>query len=78
MWIKGFIQQGILGTDDAVFGHVHIVKDIRRTAGKYVGHMELVNGDDVLVKQHPCGTFHGTIIPGGLESEYAKYLNIPA
>jgi len=49
-----------------------------RTCIQNLGHMELVNGDDVLVKQHPCGTFHGTIIPGGLESEYAKYLNIPA
>lgn len=62
LWIDGYVQTGILGEDEAFFGHVHIVKDARFCAGEYVGHMELTNGEDVIVKKHPCGTLNGSII----------------
>lgn len=62
MWVKGFIQTGISGIDEAIFGSVHLVKDVRFYAGEYIGIMELSSGQDILVKQHPCGTFNGSII----------------
>ena len=60
MWIKGFIHQS---EDEAIFGNVHIVADVRRSAGRYVGYMELSNSDEiVLVKEHPAGGDNGMIV----------------
>lgn len=60
MWIKGYINKT---EDDAFFGNVHIVSDIRRRGGEYVGIMELSNSDEiVIVKRHPSGYLHGQII----------------
>ena len=60
MFIKGFIHQT---QDDAFLGNVHIVPDIRRRGGEYVGYMELSNSDEVvIVKRHPSGHLHGQIM----------------
>ncbi len=64
MWIEGFIQTGF---DETIYGKVRIVKDVRFYAGEYIGHMELVDGDDVTVKRHPCGTLNGSIVPRGIK-----------
>ena len=59
MWIKGYVHQN---PDEAFLANVHIVKDIRLYAGEIVGYMELNNGEDVIVKRHPAGTYNGQII----------------
>ena len=60
MWIKGFIHQT---EEDTIFANVHIIKDVRRSAGEYVGIMELSNSDEiVLIKEHPAGGYNGQIM----------------
>ena len=60
MWIKGFIHET---EDEAFYGNVHIVPDIRRRGGEIAGIMELSNSDEiVLVKRHPSGFLHGQIM----------------
>lgn len=64
MNIKGYVHTT---PDEAFFANVHIVKDIRFYAGEEVGYMELTNGDDVIVKKHPCGNYNGSIVKGGIK-----------
>ena len=64
MWIKGYIHQT---EDEAFFGNVHIVSDLRFRGGEMVGWMELSNTDEgeaevVMVKRHPSGCLHGQIM----------------
>lgn len=58
MWIKGFIHTT---PEEAFYGNVHIVKDIRCSAGIIVGYMELTDCEYVIVKKHPAGTYNGEI-----------------
>lgn len=59
MWIKGFVH---FTDDEAFLADVHIVPDIRRRGGEYVGWMELTTDEVVMVKRHPSGFYHGQIM----------------
>lgn len=60
MFINGFIHQS---EENAFYGHVRIVSDIRFTCGKIIGYMELSDSDEiVVVKKHPSGCLVGQIV----------------
>lgn len=59
MNVTGYVA---VNEEEKFIATVHIVPDVRRYAGEYVGIMELSNGEDVLVKKHPCGNYNGSIM----------------
>lgn len=61
MWIKGFVHTD---EENAIFVDVHVVENIDRYAGNFIGTMFLNNGETVLIKKHPGGTYNGQITNG--------------
>jgi len=63
MWIRGYVHET---EDEAILCNVHIVRNISRYGGIYVGIMYLSNSNGiVIVKKHPSGDYNGQIIIPG-------------